>query len=88
MAPSPLRSPCPVALLEAALALAIQLLIARHPDLLLPDDVPRIRPPPGLRNARAIAALANTLLGELARYQALDLPVPSVAAAEPDDIPF
>src|SRR5262249_3243564 len=62
------------ALLEAALALAIQLLIARHPDLLLLDDVPRLRPPPFLCAARAIVALGNALLGELAHDNVLDLP--------------
>jgi hypothetical protein len=65
----------PVPLLETALALAIQLLIARHPELLLPDDVPRIRPPPTLRSAHAIVALSNALLAELDRYDALEPPV-------------
>jgi hypothetical protein len=64
----------PIPLLEVALTLAIQLLIARHPDLLLPDDVPRIRAPPTLRSARAIVALGDALLGELAHYDALDPP--------------
>jgi hypothetical protein len=83
-----MRSPNPVALLEAALALAIQLLIARHPDLLLPDDVPRLHPPPALRSARAIVALGNAMLAELARYDALDLRLPCAATADPDGIPF
>ncbi|MFO0579676.1 MAG: hypothetical protein U1A78_37225 [Polyangia bacterium] len=88
MAQPPLRSPSPTALLEAALALAIQLLIARHPDLLLPNDVPRIRPAPDLRNARAIVALGNALLGEIARYDALELRVAGPANDAADDIPF
>jgi hypothetical protein len=81
----------PIPLLEVALTLAIQLLIARHPDLLLPDDVPRIRAPPSLRSARAIVALGDALLGELARYDALDPPAGArhVRAVIPgDDFPF
>src|SRR5262249_1601225 len=88
MAPNTLRSPSPAPLLEAALALAIQLLIARHPDLLLPDSVPRIRPPPGLRNPRPIAALANALLAELAHYDALEPPAATPATDASDEIPF
>jgi hypothetical protein len=81
----------PIPLLEAALTLAIQLLIARHPDLLLPDDVPRIRAPPTLRCARAIVALGDALLAELARYDALDPPVGvhnARAGTAADDFPF
>jgi hypothetical protein len=78
----------PIPLLEAALALAIQLLIARHPDLLLPDDVPRIRAPPSLRSARAIVSLGNALLAQLAQYDALDPPAGVRGAGGVDDIPF
>jgi hypothetical protein len=81
----------PIPLLEVALSLAIQLLIARHPDLLLPDDVPRIRAPPSLRSARAIVALGDALLGELARYDALDPPLGARHARTGhagDDFPF
>jgi hypothetical protein len=89
-------SPSPVPLLDTALALAVQLLIARHPDLLLPDDVPRIRAPPGLRRARAIVTLVNLLLGELAYYDALEQAVDARPPARvrdsvldpADDIPF
>jgi hypothetical protein len=82
------HSPNPVALLEAALALAIQLLIARHPDLILPDDVPRIHPPPTLRSARAIVALGNALLAELAHYDDLDLCVAYATTDDPNSFPF
>lgn len=102
MNPKPRRSPSPVPLLDSALLLALELLVARHPDLLLPDDVPRLRPPPSLRAARAIVGLIEMLLGELARYSELDIcgdamPAPrnhrtsEQAANAPvpdDDIPF
>jgi hypothetical protein len=92
LAPTPSQHPpSPLPLLEVSLLLAVQLLIARHPDLLLPDDVPRIRAPPILRSAHAIVALANTLLGELGHYDALDLPAgvrPLGRAGAGDDFPF
>jgi hypothetical protein len=81
----------PIPLLEVALTLATQLLIARHPDLLLPDDVPRIRAPPSLRSARAIVALVDALLGELAHYDALDPPAGvrhARDATATNDLPF
>ena len=89
-------SPSPVPLLDAALALGVQLLIARHPDLLLPDNVPRIRAPPSLRRARAIVGLVNVLLGERAYYEALEQAVDARPPARvrdsvldpADDIPF
>jgi hypothetical protein len=94
---TPLCLPSPVPLLETALSLAVQLLIARHPDLLLPEDVPRIRSPPSLRGARAIVSLINVLFAELARYSALDAhgeppalvhPASEPPATATDDIPF
>jgi hypothetical protein len=102
MNPKPRRSPSPVPLLDSALLLALELLVARHPDLLLPDDVPRLHPPPSLRAAQAIVGLIEMLLGELARYSELDIsgdagpdprnhraPQHAVAAPIPDDdIPF
>jgi hypothetical protein len=84
-------------LLEAALVLAVQLLVARHPDLLLPEDMPRIRPPPGLNSARAIVALVNVLLAEIARYDDLERHADpaglengraTICTAAVDDIPF
>jgi hypothetical protein len=102
MNPMSRRSPSPVPLLDSALALALELLVARHPDLLLPNDVPRLRPPPSLRAARAIVGLIEMMLAELARYSECDVhgdaaPVlrnhraPTQGAAAPgsdDDIPF
>jgi hypothetical protein len=102
MSPTPLLPPSPGPLLDSALILAIQLLVARHPNLLLPDDVQRIRPLPSLRAARAIVRLIDMLLAELAHYSALDdlddagpaldahhAPDPvATTAGDDDDIPF
>ena len=40
--------PEPFALIDATVAFTIQVLIARHPELLLPPEVPLLHPPPGL----------------------------------------
>lgn len=81
------RPPDPAPLLEAALLASAQMLIARHPDLLLPPDVPRLRPPQTLRAARAVMGLVEALLGALVEYNAMNNPsLP--APATNDDIPF
>jgi hypothetical protein len=49
-----LHVPEPLALIDATLLFAVQVLIARHPELLLPPEVPVLRPPPGLRAARRL----------------------------------
>jgi hypothetical protein len=81
------RLPDPAPLLEAALLASAQLLIARHPDLLLPPDVPRLRPPPPLRAASALLGLIDTLLGALVDYNALQAP-PLPSAIADDELPF
>src|SRR6185437_4116801 len=68
------RLPDPAPLLEAALLASAQMLIARHPDLLLPPDVAVLRPPPPLRAARALLGLIDTLLGALVDYNAIQTP--------------
>jgi hypothetical protein len=85
--PSAARPPDPAPLLEAVLLASVQMLIARHPDLLLPPDVTVLRPPPPLRAARAVLGLINTLLGALADYNAIQTPpLPSPTAG--DELPF
>jgi hypothetical protein len=90
MRPSPaaraVRTPDPALLLEAALLVSAQLLLARHPDLLLPPDMPCVRPPPALRVARALLGLINALLGTLTEYRAINAPPPPIDTG--DDIPF
>jgi hypothetical protein len=81
------RLPDPAPLLEAALLASAQMLIARHPDLLLPPDVPRLRPPPPLRAARALLGLIDTLLGALVDYTAVQTP-PLPSSTADDEIPF
>jgi hypothetical protein len=79
--------PDPAPLLEAVLLASAQMLIARHPDLLLPPDVPVLRPPPPLRAARALIGLINALLGALGDYNALQTP-PLPPLSTSDEIPF
>jgi hypothetical protein len=47
-----LHVPEPLALIDATLLFTVQVLVARHPELLLPPEVPVLHPPPGLRAAR------------------------------------
>lgn len=78
--------PEPVALLDATLLFLIQVLIARHPDLLTPPDTPSPSPAPGLRAARRILDGVRELHQALELYR-LCLPDVSPAAGS-DDIPF
>ncbi len=52
--PISLRLPEPIALIDATLLFAVQVLLARHPELLLPPEVVVLHPPPGLRAARCL----------------------------------
>ncbi len=76
-----------VALLEATLLVVIQLLIARHPDLLAPPEEITRNPPPPLYGARRILAAVRELNHALDSYRVLlhDLPR---STADNDDIPF
>lgn len=49
-----LHVPEPLALIDATLLFTVQVLIARHPELLLPPEMPVLHPPPGLRAARRL----------------------------------
>ena len=81
------RLPDPIPLLEGALLLSTQLLIARHPDLLLPPEVRRRHAPPRMRAARALVGLIHALLGALADYRSIH--APSYPPPCPrDEIPF
>jgi hypothetical protein len=84
----------PLTLIDATLLFSVQVLIAHHPELLLPPEVPVLRPPPGLRAARHILEMIRELHHALETYRAF-LPeatphAPSDAAAltADDDIPF
>jgi hypothetical protein len=76
-----------VAMLETVLALAIQLIAADNPDLLLPPEVEVLRPSRRLVVAREIVALARETHFALERYRDVARPVPTYTTAE-DDIPF
>jgi hypothetical protein len=49
-----LHVPEPLALIDATLLFTVQVLLARHPELLLPPEVAVLHPPPGLRAARSL----------------------------------
>jgi hypothetical protein len=87
-----LHVPEPLALIDATLLFTVQVLIARHPELLLPPEVTVLHPPPGLRAARAL------LDGIRELHRAIDAYRDLLAGAggdrrparpiEPDEIPF
>lgn len=62
--------PEPIALLDATLLFVIQVLIARHPDLLAPPEAPA-PPASGLRAARRLFEAVRELHGALDTYRAL-----------------
>jgi hypothetical protein len=87
-----LRVPEPLALIDATLLFTVQVLIARHPELLLPPEVPVLHPPPGLRAARRLLDGIRELHGAVEHYRDV-LPQPSVDSRAPredvdDGIPF
>jgi hypothetical protein len=84
--------PEPLALLDATLLFLVQVLIAQHPDLLLPPELPEPRPPPGLRAAQRLLDGVRELHHALDAYRAM---LPEARATEgrgaisaEDDIPF
>lgn len=87
--PSHVSIPIPelVTLLEATLLFVIQLLIARHPDLLdAPEEATRCPPPP-LYGARRILAAVRELNHALDNYRVILHDLPGSTAGD-DDIPF
>lgn len=87
------RVPEPLPLLDAALAFLVQVLIARHPELLAPPEEPLVRPPRALLAARQVVVILEGLHYALEEYRA-SLPVPKeprLRQVDPgldDDIPF
>ena len=75
----------PLALLDAALALTVQALIARNPELL--SDNEALRRGPRAVAARQIIALYRDLHDALDEYRAL-LPTEDQLATGTDDFPF
>ena len=73
----------PLALLDAALALAVQSLIARNPELLSESDA--VRQVPRAVAARHIVALYREMHDALDEYRAL---LPPDYPPGTDDIPF
>jgi hypothetical protein len=75
----------PLALLDAALALTVQSLIARNPELLSDDDA--LRRAPRVLAARQIVALYRDMHDALDEYRTL-LPTEHELATGTDDFPF
>jgi hypothetical protein len=75
----------PLALLDAALAITVQALIARNPELLNADS--KQPPPPLAVAARNIVVLYRDLHEALDEYRAL-LPPPEHHASGSGDFPF
>jgi hypothetical protein len=75
----------PLALLDAALAIAVQALIARNPELL--SECEELRQAPRALAARHIVALYREMHDALDEYRAL-LPTEHQLATGTDDIPF
>ena len=73
-----------LALLEATMAIAIQALIARNPELLMPDLV-LPAPLPQLDAARVLIALLRDVDAALHAYREL---APCWPAESGDDLPF
>jgi hypothetical protein len=79
--------PEPIELIDATLLFLIQVLLAKHPDLLRPpDEAHEHRPAPGVRAARHILDAVREVHQALESYRAFlpDTITPSGA----DDIPF
>ena len=75
----------PLALLDAALAIAVQSLIARNPELLSESEA--LRQAPRTVAARHIVAVYREMHDALDEYRAL-LPTEHELATGTDDIPF
>jgi hypothetical protein len=79
--------PEPLELIDATLLFLIQVLLAKHPDLLRPpDEAPHQRPPPGIRAARHILDAVREVHHALESYR--DFLPDTIAPGDPDDIPF
>lgn len=87
-----LHVPEPLALIDATLLFTVQVLLARHPELLLPPEVAVLHPPPGLRAARRLLDGIRELHRAIEAYRDLltgaggDRRV--AHPIEPDEIPF
>jgi hypothetical protein len=76
----------PLALIDATLLFAVQVLIAQHPDLLAPPEVPALRLAPGLRAAQHLLDAIRELHHAVESYRGF-LPTEAELRTS-DDIPF
>lgn len=77
-----------IALFDGVLALAIQLLIAANPDLLLPPEAAPRPLPRRLRQARELFDLVRELHISLERYRLDAHPDVALTTTGDDDFPF
>lgn len=84
--------PEPLALIDATLLFTVQVLLARHPELLLPPEVTVLHPPPGLRAARHLLDGIRELHRAIEAYRELLTGAGGnrciARPTEPDEIPF
>jgi hypothetical protein len=79
--------PEPLELIDATLLFLIQVLLAKHPDLLRPpDEGPVQRSAPGVRAARHILDAVREVHHALESYR--DFLPDTIAPSDTDDIPF
>lgn len=92
MSPASPPVPEPLPLLQTTLAFTVQVLIARHPELLAPPEEALPRPTRVLAAARQVVAILEGLHYALEEYRAsLPIPPPPMRDVDPhlnDDIPF
>lgn len=86
--PISLPIPEPLALIDATLLFLVQVLLAKHPELLAPPDEPRARPPPALRAARRILDAIREAHHAIESYRATLPDTLSPDDRTDDDIPF
>jgi hypothetical protein len=87
-----LHVPEPLTRIDATLLFTVQVLVARHPELLLPPEVTVLHPPPGLRAARRLLDGIRELHRAIEAYRELltgaDGDRRPARPVEPDEIPF
>jgi hypothetical protein len=87
-----LRVPEPLALIDATLLFTVQVLVARHPELRLPPEVPVLHPPAGLWAARCLLDRIRDLHHAMEVYRDHIPRVPGDSRVSgrdlDDDIPF
>lgn len=77
----------PLALIDATLLFVLQVLLAKHPDLLAPAALSELRPSPAPRAARHLFDAVRELHHALETYRSSLPDAPPLSPGD-DDIPF